>query len=607
MLRKICLMGLVSIVVVISAVSQVSDANKEYFDLVKSRALELWRAAKECDADRVQHALESLKEIEVKEQTVTSQRNSATDSSEPKKNGVNGSSKEMETAESKDSKKQSENKTRNTPLKDSYESLFAKAQEYEKQGKYVHALGTYWDAMEAEQTTKAKKALKAYDKLSDVIREGKPGWGKFDDEFDMYDGWKSIYKDFQSYWIEEGSRYVFRVAKLRKKELDMKTRTANYYTSMAAYRNKKYTELSSIIDEGKEKSKRSEWIEFSESSKSSSSSLFYTAENDYAVKLGIIDRNGKILVTGDYVNQKETSWLSDDSKISGEYVTKYDFIGVDRDTMKIIDGGDCSIVPVSVLCKEMEIPLGSVKFSMKDGYDTDVYAPGMPSLLKACEDCVKIGSFYMLKTEVTQGQYAGIMREHRSSFTGNNIPIDNINWYEAIVFCNRLSEIQGLTPCYTVNGSVDVSKFDFTDYKYEYRINVKWNKSANGWRLPTEKEWLAAADDGHIYSGSNDIGEVAWYGYTEDSKGKVSIGNGNGKPHNVATKRPNKFGLYDMSGNVSEWCWDNFNGEDSYRAVRGGSFNDGSDYCAISYRCGVYTDASDIHRAVGFRIVRNAK
>ena len=113
---------------------------------------------------------------------------------------------------------------------------------------------------------------------------------------------------------------------------------------------------------------------------------------------------------------------------------------------------------------------------------------------------------------------------------GANRPAEGVSWFDCIQFCNKLSEMEGLEPVYTVNGR-----------------DVTCNWTAKGYRLPTEAEWEYAARAGqkYIYAGGNNVDEVAWY---KDNSG--------GETHPVGQKHPNHFGLYDMSGNVWEWVWD---------------------------------------------------
>ena len=170
---------------------------------------------------------------------------------------------------------------------------------------------------------------------------------------------------------------------------------------------------------------------------------------------------------------------------------------------------------------------------------------------------VTVNSFYISKYEVTQAQYQEIMGNNPSYFIGENLPVEKISWYDAVQFCNKLSEREGLEPCYTINGT-DVT-CDFTK---------------NGYRLPTEAEWEYAARGGnqshdYHYSGSDKVDEVAWYRY-----------NSGEHTHEVGTKQPNELGIYDMSGNVWEWCWDwynwdyyNHSPQDNPRGPSGGKFH----------------------------------
>ena len=168
------------------------------------------------------------------------------------------------------------------------------------------------------------------------------------------------------------------------------------------------------------------------------------------------------------------------------------------------------------------------------------------------------------------------------------LPVENVSWYDAIYFCNKLSKKEGLTPVYSVNGITDVSKWGYTPHnKEELEGNIRQNLAANGYRLPTEEEWEYAAEGGedYTYSGSNNLDEVGWYS-----------SNSGYETHPVAQKKANGYGLYDMSGNVCEWCWDVYSHNGDYRYNRGGSYgnwrNDTRAYLQYNY--------------LGFRIVCSA-
>jgi formylglycine-generating enzyme required for sulfatase activity len=220
---------------------------------------------------------------------------------------------------------------------------------------------------------------------------------------------------------------------------------------------------------------------------------------------------------------------------------------------------------------------------------------------------VRISSFFIAKYQVTQKEYEEVMGNNPSLLTGENFPVENINWFEAIDYCNRRSQQEGFTPVYTI----DIVRIDLGNLNNTLRWLVTWNQGADGYRLPTEAEWEYAAKGGNlspgdfIFPGSNDQTEVAWY-----------VRNSGGSTHPVGTKEANGLGLYDMSGNVWEWCWDWYGNylpvavtnptgaaRGSHRVIRGGSCYDSAAFIRSSYR--YFCVPSNRSIGVGFRVVRS--
>jgi len=227
---------------------------------------------------------------------------------------------------------------------------------------------------------------------------------------------------------------------------------------------------------------------------------------------------------------------------------------------------------------------------------------------------VTLTGFHIGKYPVTQEQYKAVMGTNPSYFTVANgrspasgetdtkRPVEDVSWYDAIEFCNKLSDIKGLTPYYNIN-KIKKDPNNLNEYD-----NIKWlitkNTSASGYRLPTEAQWEYTAKGGtpgnFTYAGSDTVDDVAWYDNNSDSQ-----------THEVGRKAQNGLGIYDMSGNVWEWCWDWYGtytgGTDptgapsgTKRVLRGGYWSNYTGNIRSVYRSGHYPYGRIF--AIGFRV-----
>jgi formylglycine-generating enzyme required for sulfatase activity len=214
---------------------------------------------------------------------------------------------------------------------------------------------------------------------------------------------------------------------------------------------------------------------------------------------------------------------------------------------------------------------------------------------------VTVSSFLMKRYEVNQEEYEKVMGVNPSYAKGKNLPVEKVSWDDAIDFCNRLSEMEKLTPVYIRSGDL-----------------ITWNAKANGYRLPTEAEWeyaCRAGTTGPFSTGDNITTHEANYNgyrpYNDNARGSYMR-----TTMPVGTYPPNPWGLYDMHGNVTEWCWDWYadynpapqtdphgaSGGRRGRTGRGGSYSDGGAFQRSAVR--FYGEASYRLDQLGFRIVK---
>lgn len=245
----------------------------------------------------------------------------------------------------------------------------------------------------------------------------------------------------------------------------------------------------------------------------------------------------------------------------------------------------------------------------------DRHGTGRPHELPVHE--VTIDAFHIGRYQVTQKQWVEIMGENPSGFNDDlSRPVDSVCWYRSLIYCNLRSIAEGLTPVYTIRGSTDPGDWGDPPYMGYDRDwdNAQMNINANGYRLPTEAEWEYAArgavnEPDYIFAGSNNIDEVAWFNL-----------NSNSMTHPVGLKQPNGLDIYDMSGNVWEWCWDWYGEEyyqespdrnpegpntGSFRIIRGGSWSHSADNAKVSSRMNGFPYRAN--NFMGLRVVRSLR
>lgn len=192
---------------------------------------------------------------------------------------------------------------------------------------------------------------------------------------------------------------------------------------------------------------------------------------------------------------------------------------------------------------------------------------------------VQVRRFLLGRHPVTRADYLAVTGG-APELPADGTPVVNVSWNDAVSFCNLLSDAEGLSRCYTFGPGED---------------DVRWDREASGYRLPTEAEWQHACKAGTPGYRYADLDDIAWYD-----------GNAGGRIRPSGEKAPNPWGLHDMLGNVWEWCWDLYDPEvyGSYRIFRGGSWADEGRSCGAT--CRRRSHPTFRIDDVGFRIARSA-
>ncbi len=195
---------------------------------------------------------------------------------------------------------------------------------------------------------------------------------------------------------------------------------------------------------------------------------------------------------------------------------------------------------------------------------------------------VNIYSFELCKFPISQEFYKVVTDKNPSTFKGDRLPVETVSWIDAVNFCNELSNSLGKDKCYTIDSATE---------------KVTLNSRANGFRLPTEAEWQYACQAGTKDIRYGELNEVAWFKE-----------NSNNQTREVGQKKPNEWGLYDMLGNVWEWCSDIYDETvyGTYRVFRGGGWCDQERSVMATTRRRSHPFSFKIDD-LGFRIATNSK
>lgn len=525
------------------------------------------------------------------------------------------------------------------------------ANQYRRDGKFIHALSIYRDVILASEDDEDQTAFFSWKSLINNISLGY-SLNSYEDDFEVYEHWYNLLNEFEDLWFEE-CPVVLHVTDLKKGNMELGSGTVTYTFNLESSWSVKYKTILESLQKGVKKARKDSWSQIPESWPKYScrdkknlpdmNRYFESPENGKYVSYATFNKQEFGIIYSLYsldgtpICKNETAFVNNRNN---------EIKNVDRKLAKFIDKGEVNFVVEKIITRKLPYRYNYVSdggrnprwepstsssnqwevidlfeyndFIVNTPFDTPRVDYDVDEIqLIVQESFIEDKNLYILSSEVNQELYYLVTNTNPSEFKGSNMPVTNINFYDAICFCNKLSDLYKLTPVYSVNGETNIFKWPVKPFKKwpaDGNIVINQNPKANGFRLPSVDEWKFAANRGNsiIYKTKEELEKVA---VTSTVRKKDS-------PSNCMNKKPNEFNLYDMFGNVSEMAVDSLKTELSlFIDPNFNKWTDESNTLRISFLGGCYNTIfftgkfneggfyqdyfySDSNFA-GFRIVRN--
>lgn len=540
---------------------------------------------------------------------------------------------------------------------------FDLANKYHDEYKYIHALSLYYDVMSTPSDKNSTNAKWAWDSLLYLITHGSSPDSSFDD-FEIYEYWYNLLNEFEDLWFEE-CPVTLTIKDLKKGNIDLEAGTANYNFSLESNWTNKYLEIYNALNKGVTAARQDSWKQIPtdwpkyscrgekslpDKNRYFSAGSFYSDQKKY-VSYATFNKKEFGIIYSIYTLDG-TEICTNQTAFAGNSTNTIK--GIDRKLAKHIDNGQVTFKIDKIVTRMTPYQYNYVKagyiipywtspiqnpsdFVTKDVFNYEHFIVNNPFDLPAVDyvtlyDIIDLEMAYipekkllMYNSEVSQKLYSLVTHTNPSykeyTYEIEKYPIDKISIYDAICFCNRISDIYQLTPVYSVNGETDISKWPVKPFTTslktwpdDAKITIKQNAKADGFRLPTVDEWRYAANKrkDYVYKSKTDFEKSA----------VTSISRYEKSPSKCKSKTPNEYSLYDMFGNVWEIAITSMKDEitlykdPNFNKWTGESSSYRVTYLGGSYNSLFYTNNFDddcsyndlfyfVSEGTGFRFVRN--